>query len=1009
MASSFSAEALAPFWHSLRTRKRPLPLELEILSEEAKFDDWSAPIASQTEFDRRLTQVLDGASRLPAAGRREYLAAACGADHDLLRRAEQTLALEQSSRRSGGLLEELIDRDLLGTTVGSIRLVDEIGIGGMGKVYLGRDRRLGRKVAVKCIRPEQALSEEVKARFLKEAQILSRLQHPNICQIYEYIEGDETDFLVLELIEGQSLKEALRHPEELDAAAKMRIAIETTEALAAAHAAGVVHRDLKPANIMVTTAGQPKILDFGIARSLVDDAPTRTLEAVRTSSRPAARVQGSGGDGSSASAMATETGSLIGTPHYMSPEQALGERVSPASDMYSLGLLLQELFTGKSAYARKANPARLLFDVAEGKTRPIEGLDRQLTELIERLESAAPGARPSAVDTAERLRYIRDAPSRRRLARLKLVAVAVLAVLAVVMTLQAFRIRQEAERANREAALARQEADTSEEVLRVLLSLFEVSDPGTARGSEITARELLDRGAESIPERLRDQPRVRARLLDSMGVIYRKLGLLAPAATLLSDAVEARREAFGEHAPEVAESLEQLAIVAIEENRLEEADRLSQEALELRQQAYGSEHPAVGRSLDQRAQIAAKQARPQAAVDLFERSLALRQDQPDEDPEELAHTLTNLAYVYDELGELDRAEVTHRRALEIREGFGQDHPDLALSLRGLAIVRLRKGEPEEARLLLERALPIAEHALGQDSYQVGKILMNLATAETELGASAVAEEKYLRVLRIFEDRLGAGHPRLAGALGNLANLQIKQGSYAASEVSFRRAEKIFAAALGSEHPAVAACLGGLGVSLLKRRLYVQAEAQLEHGREILEAIHGPDHFALARILSQQALVYAATSRLDLAREVAAHAVRIAESSEGSRIDLASYLVVLAEVDYQAGELSTAEQGLLRARDLFAEALEPGDPRIGSALRRLANIYRDLGEHARAELLYERCAELYRQAHGAEHPVFVELFEDHAQLLDALGREQAARDLRQRARALARAAGIANRP
>ena len=153
---------------------------------------------------------------------------------------------------------------LVGTTIGRIRVVETLGKGGMGEVYVGYDEKLKRKVALKAIRDERRLDEEAKARFLREARILSQLDHPAICRIHELIEGDDSDILVLELIPGKSLKEALAE-DELDSGFRLHVAEQVTEALVAAHAQGIAHRDLKPENVMLTPEGGVKVLDFGLA------------------------------------------------------------------------------------------------------------------------------------------------------------------------------------------------------------------------------------------------------------------------------------------------------------------------------------------------------------------------------------------------------------------------------------------------------------------------------------------------------------------------------------------------------------------------------------------------------------------------------------------------------------------------------------------------------------------------------------------------------------------------
>lgn len=332
----------------------------------------------------------------------------------------------------------------VGATIGPIRIEERIGIGGMGEVYRGFHQRLERRVAVKTIRADHRLSGEVKARFLREARLLSKLGHPGICQVYDLIETPEADFLVLEYVEGRTLKDLVK--EDLSFERRLRLAEQIATALAAAHRERIVHRDLKPDNVMVTPRGEVKVLDFGIARSVAESGSRPNLDVtgerdlqMRMPDRPQASDL-------------TQLGDLIGTAKVMSPEQARGGRVTIASDLYSLGILLQELFTGEPAY-EATHPVAVLDQVMRAETRPISGLDPDLTRLIEDLQNLDPRRRPSAEATAERLHGILDKPQRLRRRRLVTAGVvaamtALVAVLGVVswLALEARRDRRDAER-----------------------------------------------------------------------------------------------------------------------------------------------------------------------------------------------------------------------------------------------------------------------------------------------------------------------------------------------------------------------------------------------------------------------------------------------------------------------------------------------------------------------------------------------------------------------------------
>lgn len=309
----------------------------------------------------------------------------------------------------------------LGRRVSHYRVLKQLGAGGMGEVYEAFDETLKRRVALKAIRAEHQLHAESKARFLREARLLSQLDHPHVCRVHDFFEDGNAEWLVLELVEGKNLRDAMTAG--LDAAARFRTAEQITSALVAAHAAGVVHRDLKPGNVMVTPGGVAKVLDFGLAHSVsrgrhpespeipinAPDAPDTNAEATRTAP-PGSMPRPVPVD---ASQFVSEAGAISGTVAYMSPEQAAGLRLTTASDMYSLGLVLQELFSGHRSYDPTLSASDLLEQARAGRSAEPAGLSADLAALVGRLTSFAPSQRPTAVDTLERLRWIHEKPARR--------------------------------------------------------------------------------------------------------------------------------------------------------------------------------------------------------------------------------------------------------------------------------------------------------------------------------------------------------------------------------------------------------------------------------------------------------------------------------------------------------------------------------------------------------------------------------------------------------------------
>jgi serine/threonine protein kinase/Tfp pilus assembly protein PilF len=222
---------------------------------------------------------------------------------------------------------------MIGQTISHYRITEKLGEGGMGIVYIAEDTYLGRQVAIKTISPASDGSH-FRSRFLREARAISALSHPNIATIYDYGETDDgRAFIVMELIKGQTLGDILEEG-ELSLAEGLRIIESVAEALSAAHSQGIVHRDIKPSNVMVNDKGQVKVLDFGLAKQINDEASSATDPDAQT-----------------LLATRTQSGVVVGTPLYLSPEQATGQAVDARSDLFALGALLYECVTGRAAFS----------------------------------------------------------------------------------------------------------------------------------------------------------------------------------------------------------------------------------------------------------------------------------------------------------------------------------------------------------------------------------------------------------------------------------------------------------------------------------------------------------------------------------------------------------------------------------------------------------------------------------------------------------------------------------
>jgi non-specific serine/threonine protein kinase/serine/threonine-protein kinase len=726
----------------------------------------------------------------------------------------------------------------------------------MGVVYLAEQvEPVRRRVALKIIKLGMD-TRQVVARFETERQALAIMDHPNIARVFD-AGATETGrpYFVMELARGIPITDYCdRH--RLSTRERLHLFIGVCQAVQHAHQKGVIHRDLKPSNILVVIQDDrpvPKIIDFGIAKATDHRLAQRTLF--------------------------TEQGQLIGTPEYMSPEQAemSGLDVDTRTDIYSLGVILYELLVGALPFdARKLRSAafgeiqRIIRETEPPKASTrLSTLKDTKSEIAEK-RGTDPGSlvrmlrgdldwitmkamakdRTRRYSTASELaaeveRHLRHEPvtagppsavyrMRKYVRRHKLgVAAGALVLLAILVGTAGTTIGfLRAVRAEKKAV---EEAATATRVSDFLVDLFKVSDPGEARGNTITAREILDKGAGQIDQKLDDQPSVRARLMETIGTVYRSLGLYDQAKPMLEKALRIKRSIFGNDHLSVADTLYNLGIVYDDQGKYEDAASLHRQALDIRNNKLKPDDPEVARSLNSLAIVFWNQGKYIEAEPLLERSLAIKEKTLGSDDPDLANTLINLGVLKHTRRKFEEAEPLFKRALAISEKkLGSDHPDLGTILNNLGSLYEDQGRRAEAEPVYLRSLAIWEKALGPDHPDVAISLHNLANLYRNLGKYAEAEPLYLRSLAIWEKTLGPDHPYVGISLRERANLYRDQGRYADAEPLYVRSLQVFERSPDENHLNVAETLENY-ILLLRKMNRAEEALKLESRLQAVRA------------------------------------------------------------------------------------------------------------------------------------------------------------------------------
>ncbi len=728
--------------------------------------------------------------------------------------------------------------------VGNYRFLSRIGEGGMGEVWMAEQvEPVRRRVAIKVIKAGMD-SRKVVARFEAERQALALMNHPAIATVYDGgLTREGRPYFVMELVHGEPITTYCdRH--RLSTEQRLALFISVCEGVQHAHQKGLIHRDLKPSNVLVMLQGErpaPKIIDFGVAK-----ATAHQLGAT----------------------LYTEQGALVGTPEYMSPEQAeMGPLdIDTRTDVYALGVMLYEILTGTLPLdrerLRRAGLAEIQRTIREEEApRPStrvtrggalsseaarnRGLDP--ARLASRLRGdldwitmkALQKDRTMRYDTAigfasDLRRHLENEPvlagppsqvyrARKfvRRHRAGVVASAAIALLLVAFAaataVQAGRIARERDRANREAARAATETAAAVQVADFLAGLFRVSDPAEARGRAMTAREILDKGAARVGTDLAREPLLQARLLFTLGDVYRTLGAVDRADQLLQQSAEIYQRAAGPAAPDTLRTESLLGSVYDVEGKTDLAERTLASVLASQRRMLGENHPDTLKTFMRLANLYDSQGRYEKSVPMMQDVLERRRRVMGVDHMDTLGSEYNAAIGFYRTARFADAE---RLLIDVAQRFGRvagaNHPQTLMAKDLLATVYLEMERPRDAGRILNEVYAARLRILGPTHTETLGTQLGLANVALKERRFADAERLYRDTLRVQEQVEGPDHRDAIATRASLATMLSDAGRFDESEQLWRDTLARMQRTLGAGHPDLANCFAGLAAIALHR-------------------------------------------------------------------------------------------------------------------------------------------------------------------------------------------------
>jgi serine/threonine-protein kinase len=828
--------------------------------------------------------IFEEALKLTEPERTEFLLNACGGDSELLAEVRSLIEADTNippvlKGQASDALQMQPRKNYEGTIIGNYKIIKQIAEGGMGSVFLAEraDGQFEQKVALKIIKPGMNSNEIIK-RFHAERQILARLQHPNIARLLDGgLTEDNLPYFTMEYVEGEMI-DVYCDKNNLSVDERLKLFSDVCGAIQYAHQNLVIHRDLKPSNIIIKKDGTVKLLDFGIAKVFTED------------------------DSFEQTAL-TKTGLYVMTPEYASPEQIKGERVTTSTDIYSLGLILYQLLSGQKAYKVKnysplelgkiicytepqkpSTAIKLLRTSDKQKMEEISlargtQTDRLLKKLSDDLDNICltalrkePHRRYATVGQFEQdiTNFLEGKPISARpntinyrtvkfISRHKIgvtTAAVIFLLVTSLITFYTIQLKQERDKATLEARKANQ-------VASFLKNIFKVSDPYHARGETITARELLEKGAQKINRDLADQPDVKATMLDLIGEVYKNLGLYNKAEPLLKEALAIRNK-IGANGIDKVKSLNSLGELYELMGKYDEATPFIKQALYFHHNIPQPDYNDYAVTLSNLAWnnyatgfYDKADSIYMVAINVLKKHFGLTNDF-------VFTMMNNLALDYHEEGKYDKADSLFNETLKLQKNFygNKPHPELSTTTYNYAELLRDRGKYDEAEKMFKSSLSMDIKLNGPEHPDVAYSTQGLASVYRIKGKFDKAKKLFTNVLNMRRKFLGNNHPDVAYAIYNVGLVYFDEEKYDSSKTFFEKSFVMHKKLNGPTHPSVAICLGMLSFINYKDRNYKTAEKQIRQSMKIEEKAIGKVNLTYASDLITLSFIKTALNDLD---------------------------------------------------------------------------------------------------------------------------------------------------